>query len=390
MITPDISFRPDPHRAIYILGRIDQDLVRRVTPEILKLQHESRRPISVYIDSPGGDTLHAASILSLLASSNQDWDQPCRLITVVTAQASSAAADLLSAGDYAIAYPDARVLYHGVRTAPATPVTVEIASGLTEWLKTANDRFAMDLARRSNGRFIFRYLLLRTESARQTGAADQASLEPGNVDSFVDLLTERVTAAGANVLAQARTRNQRYQRLLEHMKKSAFRRKRFRDGSRLADLEAEMLKGVIDFARTSNRDPSWTFRDGGGMAQLQDDFLLLREYLDIAQNVHVKAMCDRWGRWFLTAQDAAELNSISDEAEREGRQLEKLTPFLQPLWFFFVALCHALQDGENELTAEDAFWLGLIDEVYGHPALGSLRLIAEYTPDEGGPSASGE
>ena len=30
---------------------------------------------------------------------------------------------------------------------------------------------------------------------------------------------------------------------------------------------------------------------------------------------------------------------------------------------FFVALCHALYEGENELTAMDAVWLGLVDTI---------------------------
>jgi hypothetical protein len=30
---------------------------------------------------------------------------------------------------------------------------------------------------------------------------------------------------------------------------------------------------------------------------------------------------------------------------------------------FSLALCRALQEGENELTAMDALWLGLVDTV---------------------------
>ena len=54
---------------------------------------------------------------------------------------------------------------------------------------------------------------------------------------------------------------------------------------------------------------------------------------------------------------------------------------LQPLSSFFAALCHALQQGENELTAEDAYWLGLIDEVVGKDELLCLRHFEENKPD---------
>jgi hypothetical protein len=47
---------------------------------------------------------------------------------------------------------------------------------------------------------------------------------------------------------------------------------------------------------------------------------------------------------------------------------------------FFVALCHALQEGENELTAIDAYWLGLVDEVVGEN-LWTIRIMEEFTPD---------
>ena len=40
-----------------------------------------------------------------------------------------------------------------------------------------------------------------------------------------------------------------------------------------------------------------------------------------------------------------------------------------------------MQEGENELTGEDAFWLGLIDEVYGESNMPCLRMIYEYQAD---------
>ena len=54
---------------------------------------------------------------------------------------------------------------------------------------------------------------------------------------------------------------------------------------------------------------------------------------------------------------------------------------MEPMWSFFVALCHALQEGENELTARDAYWLGLADEVMGEKGLPCMRMFAEYSPD---------
>ena len=91
MIIPDPDFRPNPNRAIYVQGLIDQQLVNRLTPKIISLQSQSRDPITIYIDSPGGLVAHMQALLNLLTASNQDFAAPCHLITVVTTQAASAA-----------------------------------------------------------------------------------------------------------------------------------------------------------------------------------------------------------------------------------------------------------------------------------------------------------
>ena len=73
---------------------------------------------------------------------------------------------------------------------------------------------------------------------------------------------------------------------------------------------------------------------------------------------------------------------LTDEVERLKKLLEINKPILQPMLSFFIALCHALQEGENELTATDAYWLGLVDEVIGDDDLWNLRLLYEFEDDE--------
>src|SRR4029077_4487517 len=96
LITAHPSFRIDPSRSIHVSGPIDRDLVSRLTPDILKLQSANRDPITVFIDSPGGNVVSMETILRLLRLSDQDSSGPCRIITAVTTRAASAAADLLS------------------------------------------------------------------------------------------------------------------------------------------------------------------------------------------------------------------------------------------------------------------------------------------------------
>ena len=83
MPAPSKAFRENPHRCVYVLGRIDQQQVYRVTSNIFRLRGEGSDPITVYIDSLGGKTFFAEEIRSLLYAPNQD-SQVCRIITVVT------------------------------------------------------------------------------------------------------------------------------------------------------------------------------------------------------------------------------------------------------------------------------------------------------------------
>lgn len=91
------------------------------------------------------------------------------------------------------------------------------------------------------------------------------------------------------------------------------------------------------------------------------------------------AQCRRWADYFLTDGNRKELEAIPEGSAREERKIEIVKPIIRPIWLFFVALCHALQAGEYELTPLDAFWLGLIDEVVGRKEEVTLRLIVEAT-----------
>src|SRR4051812_25661375 len=100
-------------------------MMDRLTPRIIGLQASSRGPITVYIDSRGGSVATAEAILRLLGESDQDINPPCWIITVAIGRAASAAADLLSSGNCALALPESTIFYHGVRQALDNPVTVE-------------------------------------------------------------------------------------------------------------------------------------------------------------------------------------------------------------------------------------------------------------------------
>ena len=123
---------------------------------------------------------------------------------------------------------------------------------------------------------------------------------------------------------------------------------------------------------------AWTFRKDG-LARIAEDFLLLIEFVQRRRDDHIIHLCNRWADYFLTKSDKEAL-ATTPEPEKQEWMLDRLRPQLQPLWFFCVSLCQALQEGENELTAEEAYWLGLLDEVIGAGHIPNMRVLVEAQP----------
>ena len=215
MIQPDQNDRPNPLRAIYIDGVLDYVLLSRLTPQILKLQSQNRNPITLYIlNSPGGNVAVMQNLIRLIKLSNQDSAGPCRMITVVTTKAQSAAADLASAGDNAIVFPGSMMLYHGVRTpglVPALqPLTAERTSLLAHVLRLTNDAYAMELAQKAEARFRLKFVLLRPrfKKLRETNPA------MNDLDCFLELLSEELSLGAKKVFKKARERYARYRAVI--------------------------------------------------------------------------------------------------------------------------------------------------------------------------------
>jgi ATP-dependent protease ClpP protease subunit len=200
---PNADFRPNPERGVYISGPITQVSLDRLTPVILKYQTSSRAPITLFIDSPGGDLRSTDSLQKLLRAADQDSLPPCRIITVVTATAASAGADLLASGDYALAYPHARILCHGVRQA-ADVLTREAAMQLAQRMATSNEGFALELARNCISRFVFRCVLLKSEFDSIRRRPNSQSLSDSHCLTIA--LQDRVSASLRQLLLDSFTR----------------------------------------------------------------------------------------------------------------------------------------------------------------------------------------
>jgi ATP-dependent protease ClpP protease subunit len=352
-------------------------MVARLSPRILSLQSQSRDPICVYINSRGGYPRYAESLLNLLNLSNQDMAEPCWIITVVTLHAGSAAADLLASGDYSIAFPESTILHHGVRRIDDTPSTLESTSQLSEVLRISNAMYAMKLGRKIEKRFTFRFFSVRNEFAALREKKNQPNLT--DCECFTEIIREKLSPDAITVLDKAVNRNERYRKLIN----SVFEQK----GNDLSKAEstlqvqAHILRAILDVEVADAGTTGMTDFRVGGLRRLVDDFYLLNEYLTGSTDWRLDQWCKQMGRLCLTDEQGEEIDALPDEQEREKRILAIGKPILKPMLSFFIALCHALQEGENELNATDAFWLGLVDEVVGDEDLWNLRLMYEFTPD---------
>jgi hypothetical protein len=146
-------------------------------------------------------------------------------------------------------------------------------------------------------------------------------------------------------------------------------------------MEADHIKAIVALeVKNNENNPDWSFTHGG-IGSLVDDFFLWNEYMDTFRgSERLREWCLMFARWIVPPEKAKEIEGIEDGKVRADRFVEAVSPIIEPISAFFMALCHTLQEGENELTASDAYWLGIVDEVIGEP-LPTTRWFAEYRQD---------
>ncbi|RSL18710.1 ClpP protease-like protein [Edaphobacter aggregans] len=380
MATKIAAYRENPNRAIFITGEINQAMVDRLTPQIIQLQRADNEPITVYIDSPGGSTYHAGLLLQLLKNRDQDG-LSVRIITVVTGLAASAAADILAAGDYAIAYRHAIIHFHGVRTSRGDAITHESASSLAEALRQTNESYALELAQEVLGRFMFIYMQLSSEF--------ESVREEKHAASDVECLAESITAklgGISSLLTLAVDKHKQLCDLLEHYSQEL--EAQVETFSRPALKEAFLLKFLIHWELGRNQEQDWRFRSDG-LNAIREDFVLLADYEDGTHMSNLDQLTKRWGVFLLDGAQRLVYDGLPT-VDRPNYIHQQTKDRFRHVWHFLVSVCRALQQGENRLTATNAYWLGLIDEVPG-TKLATIRemlenrndIVAEPSPSSG-------
>ena len=326
-----------------MVGTIDQQMVDRLTPQIVALQFASREPISVFIESPGGDVGCAEKIFSLLRAGDESGER-CQIITVATGLAASAAADILTFGDYALAYPHSEIYYHGTRLAEIE-VTYAKAARLTAALDVDGAHFAARIIDACEERFFFRCMAL------------QSSPDFG---SWLKLTMQELSPGAVEIARDAHASMEHFRETIQGVRSHL-------------QAEAGLLKALVN-KRFPKATESVTH---DSILETLGEFFILRFYSKMLLGIKDRRAYQKWlDQW---TKDDAKFKRLPDGELKDAwaRSFEATHVF----WLFLLALCRRLQQRENSLTASDAFHLGLIDEVIGLPGGRTLRTLVEYARD---------
>lgn len=96
------------HRLITINSDINSDMADLIMKELLLMDDDNSNPITIYINSPGGEVAAGLQIIDTMKMIHS------KVITVNTATCASMAAVILSAGDERKSLPHARVMIHQI------------------------------------------------------------------------------------------------------------------------------------------------------------------------------------------------------------------------------------------------------------------------------------
>jgi hypothetical protein len=143
------------------------------------------------------------------------------------------------------------------------------------------------------------------------------------------------------------------------------------------DFEAFILGCIIECQRKDTaKKQDWSFRQNG-IRELEGKFSVLISSHDQAHREQIERLVLRWGEFLLSGEENREYGGVPEE-QRATWLMEKVTQTVRSLWFLFVGICRLLQENENFISAEEAYWIGLVDEIIGRPDLPSPRMLVEF------------
>jgi ATP-dependent protease ClpP protease subunit len=355
MPEPASNYRPNPSRSISVIGEFNDDLAEMVLPQILKLRQESNLPITVFIHSRGGQTTTLEAIDRALQTSHYGVASP-RIITVALGNVSSSGASLLLLGDYAIAYPGSELWFHGVRVGEID-VTVEHAQKTAGRLARLNRKISQRIARQVVRRIMFRFLQVRSNLTYK------GKLQPCDwVKLFVAEISGRLGQAAEELLKRTCNKVEGASSLSEKVLPTI----KFSKTHNPKRDDPKVLRALLQDEIKNAKGKAWEL-DEAGMGQLIRDYFLLRSFHEAQADPIFYQVIGHYGPDFFSPKEARQFGKL--KAQDNDKAMQFLTrishPYLAHFWYFTATLSDNLFTGENQISATDAYWMGLIDEVMG-------------------------
>jgi ATP-dependent protease ClpP protease subunit len=375
-------------RAIFLQGDIDENLFHSVAPEILRLKAQSSEPITIFIDSRGGDPAYARRILGLLRG-----PQRSDIVTVAIGYACSAAADLLTQGDYVVAYRNAYLLLHGTRQYLEQPITLQGAEQAAVVLESEDTKAAGQLALGVFRRFLRLYDRHSVEIADSRTQSTSPVMECQDllrksmidVPALVYVLSAKVGRNAGRLLSTALQETRRIKSILNLYKEFVERRvdsailglvaSRVKGEPKKERMQLRVLESVIA-SRLIGED-RWDLRRES-FQQMEADF---KQVLQLAEGYYQDDLLDlilENEKIFYGSKDLARLRRLRmmpwEKLEANRRAKVQFSAAIgraynraELLWQYVTTLCRLLNEDENEFEPEEAWHIGLIDEVVGIP-----------------------
>jgi ATP-dependent protease ClpP protease subunit len=365
---PDYNYRINPARAIYILGEFADELLKRTVPAIIELRFENREPISVVINSHGGDATCLEAMAAALKSPDADGNIH-RIVASVVGVAASAGAILLTLGDYSVATPTSVIYFHGIRLSEYE-VTTESAAQVAASLSRQNRTIASAMTQTMVARVMHRYTRLKDEVK---SLCDANKKKIPLAKAFIACVERRTTNAADRVLNKAIHRLGRIRIISQ-----SIARVKFKPGESEKSQDAKVLKIVIDYHVRQHKNDEWEL-NSFGTNQVVADFLLVREFYSGELRGLLDKTKEVWGPEFLADDKLVEYNTLKGGDPNKLKEFidGEVSSIVEDFWYLTVSIARALLEGENQLTAKDAYWIGAIDEITGDAEHYGMRSVAE-------------
>jgi len=125
---PDIMFKQN--REIFCVGEINQELVHELVLQVMYLQSENDKEITIYINSPGGEVQSGLALYDVMQAVS------CPIRTVCVGRAASMAALLFIAGDQRYMLPHSRIMIHDPLTLGIDGSALSVDAAARDLMKT--------------------------------------------------------------------------------------------------------------------------------------------------------------------------------------------------------------------------------------------------------------